>query len=127
MIRSHSVTAIICLCPFGVDVNWKSSKGGTAVHIADQERQPAICRLLIDEGADLRAVTRFGFTPLELTSGRHLVDLQRETAQLIREVSWPRRKKCMIAMMFFDRSVMEQERDSRGGAVHTIPWKSSGV
>jgi ankyrin repeat protein len=37
MIRSHSVTALAYMCRFGVDVNWKSSEGWTAIHMAAQE------------------------------------------------------------------------------------------
>jgi hypothetical protein len=85
MIRSHSVTAVNYLCRFVFDVKWNPSERWTAIQIADEEHQPAICRILIDAAADLLTVTRFGFRPLELASGRHMVDLQRETVQLMRE------------------------------------------
>jgi ankyrin repeat protein len=85
LIRSHSVTAVASLCRLEVDLHWKSLKGWTTIHIADQERQPAVCRILIEAGADPQMMIRFGFTPLELASGRHLVEFQREIAHLIRE------------------------------------------
>jgi hypothetical protein len=55
---------------------------------------------LIDTGTDLRVVTRFGFTSLELAFGRHLVDLQQETAQLMRERIAAEEEKCMLVMIF---------------------------
>jgi hypothetical protein len=72
---------------------------------------PAIVKF--DAGVNSRAVTRFGFTPLELAPGWHLVELQQETAKLIRERIAAEEEKCMIVMLF----LADQRSNERGVVV----------
>ena len=47
-----------------VNVNARDSSGKTALHVACSEGQIRVCQLLLDKGADVKAVTAENTTPL---------------------------------------------------------------
>jgi len=54
----------------GVDKNFRSSSGATALHMAMLQRNPALIKLLLDYGFDPNAKdTKDGYTPLHMAVG----------------------------------------------------------
>ncbi len=61
----------------GEDINGRDSAGGTALHGAAVVVNYDMCKLLLDNGADVNATTHMGTTPLDaMTTGARLGRLQ---------------------------------------------------
>jgi len=62
-----------CVCVLiaaKADMAYEDIHGWTALHLAAYNNRASICHMLVDEGASLTAVNRYGQTPLELAKAR---------------------------------------------------------
>lgn len=81
--RLNSTKLLKVLLDFGLDVNYRNSKGETALYTAAKHNYLLCARLLIERGADLEAAENtFGWTPLFVAAvdgSSEIVDLLLES------------------------------------------------
>jgi len=70
--RNEHEACVRVLIAANADVAYADGNGTTALHDSAAKGRASICRVLIDEGASLTAVNRYGKTPLQLAKeGSH--------------------------------------------------------
>ena len=88
--NEDALEAVKVALALGADVNAANEKGDTALHGGAWRGSNEIVQLLVDRGAQLDAVNRNGFAPLQVANGEEFTSagLQRrpETVALLREL-----------------------------------------
>ena len=111
------------LLEHGADVNAKETNGGqTALMWAAANKSPALVRLLIDRGADVRARSNGGFTPLLFAAQQGNVESGRILLQAgadVNERSDKDRKTALIV------ATASGSRESRGSSWTKAPIQIS--
>jgi ankyrin repeat protein len=71
--ESDALAALKVSIGAGLDIRQANSKGETALHGAALRGADTIVQFLVDQGADINAVSERGFTPLDVAMGKSIV------------------------------------------------------
>ncbi|HEX5432579.1 MAG TPA: ankyrin repeat domain-containing protein [Bryobacteraceae bacterium] len=71
--ESDALAALKLMVSLGLDINAVNSRGETALHGAALRGADTIVRYLVDQGANLNAKSKAGFTPLDVAMGKSIV------------------------------------------------------